>query len=52
LELSVDDHRITTTGVAIIRLTTWYGRDAAELISLGMEYPLDRPYSTSREEGR
>jgi hypothetical protein len=36
---------------AIVRLTGWYGRDAAELIALGMEYPLDRLLSArpSRE---
>ncbi|MEO8562312.1 MAG: hypothetical protein ABI601_09580 [bacterium] len=25
----------------IVRLTSWYGKDAADLIALGMEYPLD-----------
>jgi transcriptional regulator GlxA family with amidase domain len=37
---------------AIVRLTSWYGSDAAELISLGMEHPIGRPTRAPREVGR
>jgi putative intracellular protease/amidase len=49
-ELSLPSRSLPPAGAldsVIARLTDWYGRSAAELIEMGMEYPLARGHAAS-----